>query len=172
MLLELIVSTILSQEGFRVNWRYKNSQILEGDSEIDVLAITTNSNRAELIVVECTTAFDVKLVSELNGKIAKVANSVNEIVRQLDRPISLGSYTVTGLIVTTDSEITLENSIPRNMIIWYRKQLLGKCKAHGIKPDAVAQLFPEKFFPGRIKISSLDDLIKLQDSVDDHKAPD
>jgi len=172
MLLELIASTILSQEGFRVNWRYKNSQILEGDSDIDVLAITTNSNRAELIVVECTTAFDVKLVSELNGKIAKVTNSVTEIVRQLDWSISLGSYTVTGLIVTTDSEITLENSIPSNMVVWYRKQLLEKCKAHGIKPEAVAQLFPEKFVPETIEISSLDDLIKFRSSPDDHKEPD
>ncbi|HEV2138929.1 MAG TPA: hypothetical protein VGR53_08805 [Nitrososphaerales archaeon] len=163
--LELIVAVLMSRSGYRIAWGFQNSAIL-GDSEIDLLALRSESGVTEMVVMECTTAFDKTLLSETGKKMGKVANSMLDVAKQLHWTVNPESSTVKGLIVTTDPEKVPGNPLPSNMAVWYRKELLEICEANGMKAHMVTQMFPERNVPEVIQMSSIDDFSGLRDLLD------
>lgn len=154
-ILELIVCGVLGQDGYSVRWGYENSAIL-GDSEIDVLAMRSQSTGTELLIVECTTSYDNKLLPEVKEKMAKISKSLPDIVRGLDWAIKVETCSVKGLVVTTSSRRGTRPSSPEDVGILFRIELLDTCQSHGIDRNEIERLFPERYVPEFEEMSTSD----------------
>lgn len=166
-LLELIACTILGQEGYSIRWGFEHAAIL-GDSEIDVLALRRHSEGTEMRIVECTTAFDKNLISEVQQKIAKVSQSLPTVAKYLNWPVEPTMCSVRGLIITTSPKKEAEFALPAEIEILFRGNVLEACKSHGIAPSELERLFPERYVP-EFKDISMDDPLDIFEVGDDEE---
>lgn len=163
-ILELIVCSMLAQDGYSVRWGFVNSTIL-GDSEIDVLAIRKQPAGTEVLIVECTTSFDNKLLPEVEEKIAKISNSLPVVAKHLGWAIDVETCSVKGLVVTTSSKRGAEITAPKDIGILFRTDFGNTCQSHGIDRSEVERLFPDRYVPEfeEMSTSDLRDLLHRED---------
>jgi hypothetical protein len=155
LMLELIVCTVLGQDGYSVGWGFENSAVL-GDSEIDILAIRMQSAGAELLIVECTSAYDFNLISEVKEKISKISDSLSTVAKHLNWAIDPAACSVKGLVVTTSAKKETETIPTKQVDILFRSEFLDVCQSHGIDRSSVERLFPERYLPEFKELSTRD----------------